>query len=352
MKQIVNISSLCTPRMAIVLLLLCIFASVDALSQVGINNPSPSAVLDLKSDSSGLLVPRMSAFSRRSISNPANSLIVFDQDDQLFYFFDANYGDVAAQWTGLGLWRFRDDLSDLNGSLYMRNLYGHYSLKNVGIGTQNPTHKLDVIGNVSVGDSVATVTENSMYVSGTIIADADVETNDTARAVVFEGYGMTPLGGILMWSGNPANLPDGWALCDGSSTYSDHNGVTRTVPNLSGRFIVGIGKSVHGSTTYSLNNSGGEETHVLSTAELPAHNHDGVSGNVANHTHSYNDYTVSTAEVTASNFDEQGINGRPDNVRTTGSAGGHTHTIANSGSSNAHENRPPYYALAYIIRVR
>ena len=33
------------------------------------------------------------------------------------------------------------------------------------------------------------------------------------------------------------------------------------------------------------------------------------------------------------------------------SAGSHTHTINNTGGGKAHENRPPYYALAFIMYI-
>jgi microcystin-dependent protein len=29
----------------------------------------------------------------------------------------------------------------------------------------------------------------------------------------------------------------------------------------------------------------------------------------------------------------------------------HTHTVGNTGSGSSHENRPPYYALAYIMKI-
>ena len=39
----------------------------------------------------------------------------------------------------------------------------------------------------------------------------------------------------------------------------------------------------------------------------------------------------------------------------TSSSGAHDHSVsgstANAGSGNSHENRPPYYALAFIMRV-
>jgi len=32
-------------------------------------------------------------------------------------------------------------------------------------------------------------------------------------------------------------------------------------------------------------------------------------------------------------------------------AGDHTHTIQNTGGNDAHENMPPYYVLAYIMKT-
>jgi len=32
-------------------------------------------------------------------------------------------------------------------------------------------------------------------------------------------------------------------------------------------------------------------------------------------------------------------------------AGSHSHTINNTGGDGSHENRPPYYALAYIMKL-
>uniref|UniRef100_A0A6C0KQG0 Tail collar domain protein n=1 Tax=viral metagenome TaxID=1070528 RepID=A0A6C0KQG0_9ZZZZ len=48
-----------------------------------------------------------------------------------------------------------------------------------------------------------------------------------------------PVGTIVAWSGNSTTIPKGWALCDGTTTYTDINGNTQTVPNLSGSFLLG-----------------------------------------------------------------------------------------------------------------
>ncbi len=327
-------------------------------AQIGINNPNPdpSAVLDLKSDTSGLLIPRMTATQRRAITIAANGLLVFDETDQLFYYYDSSYSNAAARWTGLDAWRFRDDLSDFDlGGFYRRNAYSHYSVNNVGIKVQDPIHKLDINGNLSIGDSTVSLGHNDVYVAAGIITGTSIESDDTIKADLFEGYGTVPLGTIIMCACGPTDLPDGWALCDGSSTYTDHFGVVRPVPDLSGRFIVGTGAASGpgaGATNYGAGATGGEQVHTLTISEMPGHDHGGSTSTNGSHSHSYNDRTVNRTEVsfflTGAN---QGIGGIDDEARTTGIGGAHNHTINSQGSSSAHENRPPYYALAFIIRV-
>jgi hypothetical protein len=66
--------------------------------------------------------------------------------------------------------------------------------------------------------------------------------------------GTVPPGGIIMWSGSPATIPPGWALCDGGGGR----------PDLRDRFIMGAG-AVQPST--------GNGTLSLTAANLPSHSH-------------------------------------------------------------------------------
>ena len=70
-----------------------------SLAQVGINtdnsSPDASSMLDIKSTTSGLLIPRMSAIDRDNISSPATGLMVYVTDDNNFYYYD------GTNWTGI-----------------------------------------------------------------------------------------------------------------------------------------------------------------------------------------------------------------------------------------------------------
>ncbi len=65
--------------------------SLSTFSQVGIGtiHPDPSSALDVTSESLGILVPRMTTLNRTNISEPANSLLVYDTDERSFFYYDS-----------------------------------------------------------------------------------------------------------------------------------------------------------------------------------------------------------------------------------------------------------------------
>lgn len=142
------------------------------------------------------------------------------------------------------------------------------------------------------------------------------------------GKGAVPIGAILMWSGDPASLPAGWALCDGQNN----------TPNLSGRFIVGYQS---GNPAYAMQQTGGAEKHSLTLAEMPPHNH----GAAGEHRHTIWASGYGWAFPTVQSGDLKST--KDSNTATTDPAGTHTHNT--EGGGQPHENRPPYYTLAYII---
>jgi hypothetical protein len=141
-----------------------------------------------------------------------------------------------------------------------------------------------------------------------------------------------PAGLIAMWSGDPAAIPAGWALCD-VGTYSG-----TTTPDLRGRFIVGYNRD--DADYNAIGKVGGEKTHTLSVNEIPSH------------AHSFKDYYHLEKDSPS-----WGINvgnnmiGSGDSDNDNNTAAYITHNTDNIGGGQAHENRPPYYVLAYIMKL-
>lgn len=170
------------------------------------------------------------------------------------------------------------------------------------------------------------------YLGVKVGADPEMQPRQRIASVAYalkSGDGV-PSGAIIMWSGSLDTIPAGWALCDGS------NGT----PNLMSRFIVGAGSG------YSVGAIGGEATHVLTVAELPSHSHPLTD---PGHSHRYKkpnmvggfvEFTSAPISVRVDPMDEQ---------QTFTSQTGIS--IGSTGSGNAHENRPPYYALAFIMKL-
>ena len=147
-----------------------------------------------------------------------------------------------------------------------------------------------------------------------------------------------PTGLISMWSG--AIAPDGWVLC---------NGLNGT-PDLRDRFIVGAG------STYAADATGGASTVALSTVQLPSHLHGSgtlTTSLTGQHAHTYDTKKENIVVMEGTGDYDAAYN--EEEVRTTDSAGNHSHAITGStssiGSGSAHENKPPYYALAFIMKL-
>lgn len=329
------------------------------VAQVGINNPSQdtSSVLDLKSNSKGLLVPRMSDIERRSIVLPANTLIVFDTVDKMLFFYDEG---STVPWTAFNPWNLRDDQSTFDGGFFKRDITSNETVRSITIGsdTINHNNQLNVSNNVSIGEITnvtingvtAEAPQNGLYVEGNFQANNNLVVTDTLKSTVFEGSGITPVGGIIIWSGLVNNIPDGWLLCDGQQIV-EGSMIGQNTPILSGKFVVGEGNN--GQSNYNtIGATGGEDRHMLTINEMPTHNHGGTTGDDGAFSQSFTDNYRSTEGLALLGGGRTVASDGNSNQEETISQPDHTHTIESQGGNQSHENRPSYYVLAYIIRVK
>lgn len=146
-----------------------------------------------------------------------------------------------------------------------------------------------------------------------------------------------PSGGIIMWSGAIGAIPSGWYLCDGN------NGT----PNLKDRFIVGAGNN------YAVGATGGADSVTLDWNQIPSHAHafSGTTSGAGSHNHN-----IELGGGISGGLNTGGAGNFLGTSSTAISAvGDHTHTFSgttgSAGSGASHENRPPFYALAYIMKA-
>lgn len=214
-----------------------------------------------------------------------------------------------------------------------------------------------------------------------------------------------PVGSGMQYFGSTA--PEGYLLCDGSavsrttyatlysiigSAYGSGDGSTTfNLPDLRGR--VSVGRNASNTKFDVLGEKGGEETHILTTAELPSHNHDvNPAGfnttstgshlhtvdppNTATTTDGYHTHDLTGTAVSryGETYSGNGGDGYANSVTGTSGAGNHAHTLdisafnsayagdhthtidvpnttsTSTGSGTAHNVLQPYIVLNYIIK--
>ncbi|MEM9903559.1 MAG: hypothetical protein AAF921_00850 [Cyanobacteria bacterium P01_D01_bin.44] len=169
-------------------------------------------------------------------------------------------------------------------------------------------------------------------------ANAHIKT--TYYQLLNHGNSAVIVGMIVMWSGAAADIPGGWALCNGQ------NGT----PDLRDRFIMGAGSS-------NANTSGNPDTHSHSVS-IPQKSF--TTSNNGSHSHKFPDAWYNRTDSVRgggaarkfNSIDRGGDN--VDNSKTKAD-GDHTHTVsvaltATVGNSSGN-NRPKWYALCFIMKL-
>jgi hypothetical protein len=164
-----------------------------------------------------------------------------------------------------------------------------------------------------------------------------------------------PIGGIIMWSGTIAAIPTNWGLCNGGI----HNGIT--TPDLRNRFIVCANQE---TATYGDQGSNGVIVpHVniekntfnqflntvkggSSDAVVVSHSH-GITDPGHRHNQNGGGHTYTGTQGNVNNT--SGPYGTGVVQQTTSAPT--SITINTEGVSGLNKNLPPYYALAFIMRI-
>ena len=148
----------------------------------------------------------------------------------------------------------------------------------------------------------------------------------TAGSYAGDGSALTGIesfvtGMIILWSGAANAISTGFVLCDGQNS----------TPDLRARFVVGAGDGTgDGNSNYSVGDNAGAEFVTLSVNQIPSHKH----------TTSFDGHKFFPGDGSTS--------------ISFGGAGGYpatTFSMDNTGGGQSHENRPPYYALCYIMKT-
>jgi len=341
---------------------ICIHTGLNA--QIGINTDTidASAVLQISAGNRGLLIPSLD--DTGYIVKPADGLVFYHTKQKAYYIHTDNTWKIMVPFEIL---KDNDTSISTNYNITIkRNVSfqenvtakGNVTASNI-TSNGNITAKgtLTANGNITANNTITAI--GAITSKGKVTVNDSVTVNGNISALSYSnnvtGNGPVPKGCIVMWSGDIDGIFDktgkgldngplkGWALCKGQKI-----GDTK-IPDLTNRFIVGAGDR------YQPGYTGGKDSVALKIEEMPRHRHDG-----GEHTHdilAYKD-TWCCGDKGLSNpgpnsdgdRNDVGQAAKPSTI-ITNYTGGLTGMEKMENTCLKHENRPPYYALAYIIKL-
>lgn len=165
---------------------------------------------------------------------------------------------------------------------------------------------------------------------------------------------------IAVWVGLIENIPTGWGLCNG----------TNGTPDLRNRFIIGAGSTyvvnaIGGSTSHFHSITGNTGGTALSLDQMPSHNHAFVD---PGHFHPQILLGGTGVRAALGGFGSTGdgaeLTGLPggsniqarttlnsSNISISAQGGNNPHSHSISVTTASTNSLPPYYALAYIMKI-
>ena len=210
------------PRSVILFSLLSIGAIDVAAQSVAINTDgsvaSATAILDVKSTTKGLLIPRLTTIQRTAIVTPATGLLVFDTDTNAFWYFDGTGWEkldaAGTNWTVTGN----------SGTNAGTHFIGTTDAVDAVVKTNN-TERMRWLRTLNAKNIIATISTGDVTVNGVNIGRGvgNVASN---TATGFETLNANTTGSNNTATGNQAlynNTTGSWNTATGFQTMANNS---------------------------------------------------------------------------------------------------------------------------------
>ncbi len=185
------------------------------------------------------------------------------------------------------------------------------------------------VNNLNVGCITSTNNNFELDSNGNLTVNSITANNIIGQAVANAVY---PVGSIYMSvnSTNPSTLFGGqWE-------------------QLKDKFLLGCGDIYQNGTT------GGEASHVLTTSEMPSHNHSASTNSTGGHRHTFKGWWTTKGDGSATYACvARTQQNDPVEYGSFATAGEHSHTVTvnNTGGGVGHNNMPPYLSIYMWKRI-
>ncbi len=140
---------------------------------IGITTPDTNAILDIKSTSKGLLIPRLNSFQRQAIISPPEGLLVYDYGDNQFYYY-LNQDWITFLGNKVGVDANSENVAVGDSALANVSSIGN---GNTAIGSNALYANSDGSFNVSIGPKALNANATGSY--NTAIGSSSLEANTT-----------------------------------------------------------------------------------------------------------------------------------------------------------------------------
>ncbi len=255
-----------------------LFLFHTCFAQIGINTdastPDSSAMLDIKSTSRGILIPRMTSLQRAAVKTPAKGLLVYDSTTTSFWYHNGvTWNELTAGASG---WNLTGN-SNLNAAA---NFIGTRDNEPLIFKVNNAiAGKLDTLANAAYG--VAALASNTLGHDLVAIGDSALFNQGTNASGRYEntalgsktllsnttGYGNTAVGYLSLYNNGTGAIiandegtrntavGDRAMYFNTSGLYNTAVGYTALETNTTGYFNAALGYNALGSNVGGTNNT-------------------------------------------------------------------------------------------------
>ena len=242
-----------------IILSLVLFITLYSTAQVGIGTkmPDESAMLDIKSTTKGLLIPRMTLNQRNAIKKPAISLMIYQTDNTPGFYY---YG--ASGWTRVS----NDGSTNENYTHFIGENFGGGIIFHLWKDFAGVQHGL-IVDKTDLSTSSVWSDQCPAPESNGILAQSTWDGLSNSNQIVSKSEGLTNTAASLCLKSTHSGLKDWYlpSIDELSLLWQNRFNVNKSLSMISG--ATQVSQALYWSSTYGGNGGDGCSIHYYNFSE-------------------------------------------------------------------------------------